>query len=624
MARATLLLPVACVLAAPLLVTLALQLGHDPRRAEAARTLHARDKDYVGASTCRDCHLDRFASWRRTYHSTMTQLPTRTSVLGRFDGNTVTLFGASATPVEREGRFYFQLPAYAGQGPREAEVALLVGSRRYQQYFERTEDAEGITYRRLPLLWHVGERRWMHLNGIFLEPDSDNWAAHRSVWNANCIFCHNTGVVPGLTPQEDGSKRLDSHVADLGIACESCHGPGREHARSKASLASRYRAQLGLTPPANDIVDPLRLGQAESAALCGQCHSQRVPDPLEKLWTYLDTGPTFRPGGVLAGHVKPVDRDTPSGDPHQPNAFRERFWNDGTARLTAYEYLGLTQSPCFKDTRFTCGSCHTMHGGDVAGQLEPEMRGDRACTQCHGAIAQNLTAHTHHRPESSGSRCLDCHMPRMVYGILTIHRSHRVESPDVQRDVEAGRPNACTACHLTRTAGWAAAKMREWWGPRYADPRSRPNGAPLDIAEALGSLHAGDPVQRAVYFSALSRGVEARADPGAGGALLAHALVGLGDGYPAIRTLARQAALAQEGALGLGLQEQLRAYDPQAPRVERDRDLLALFRELETTAPHRLAPPEEGMLLGKDYRLDRARIRTLLGLQSGQEISIGE
>jgi hypothetical protein len=359
MARATLLFPVACVLAAPLLVTLALQFGHDPRRAETERTLHARDKDYVGASTCRDCHPDRFATWRRTYHSTMTQLPSRTAVLGQFDGNTVTLFGSSATPLERDGRFYFQLPAYAGEGPREAEVALLVGSRRYQQYFERTEDADGITYRRLPLLWHVGERRWMHLNGVFLEPDNDDWAMHRTVWNANCIFCHNTGVVPGLTPQADGSKRLDSHVADLGIACESCHGPGREHAQSKVALSRRYGAQLGLAAPADDIVDPLRLDQAESTALCGQCHSQRLPDPVEKLWTYLDTGPTFRPGGLLAGHVKPIDRDTPSADPHQPNAFRDRFWGDGTARLTAYEYLGLTQSPCFQDRRFTCGSCHT-------------------------------------------------------------------------------------------------------------------------------------------------------------------------------------------------------------------------------------------------------------------------
>ena len=38
----------------------------------------------------------------------------------------------------------------------------------------------------------------------------------------------------------------------------------------------------------------MRVGQAESAALCGQCHAQRLPDPMEKVWTFLDTGPMQR------------------------------------------------------------------------------------------------------------------------------------------------------------------------------------------------------------------------------------------------------------------------------------------------------------------------------------------
>jgi predicted CXXCH cytochrome family protein len=625
---ARLAVPLACLGAAPLLVALALLVGHDPRRAEAALPLHARDQDYVGASACRTCHPDKFASWRRTYHSTMTQLPSATAVLGRFDGAPVTLFGATATPVERDGRFFMRLPATAGEAEREAEVALCVGSRRYQQYFERTEGPEGINYRRLPLLWHVGEARWMHLNAVFLEADSDDWGAHRAVWNANCIFCHNTGVVPGLRARGgggEGEKTVDSHVADLGIACEACHGPGRDHVARGASLVGRYRDHLGLGGgPARDIVDPLRLPQAEGAALCGQCHAQRLPDPMEKLWTFLDTGPTFRPGGRLEGHVAPIRRDTPSADPHDPNAFRDRFWGDGTARLTAYEYLGTTQSPCFAGGRFECRTCHTMHGGDAAGQIEPEMRGDRACTQCHAAIARDVSAHTHHPAASSGSRCLECHMPRMVYGVLELHRSHRVESPDVARDVEAGRPNACTACHLDRTAGWAAERMRAFWGPRHGDPRARPDGAPLDVPEALASLHAGDPVQRAVYVAALGRADSAVA-PGARGFLLANALVGLGDGYGAIRTLARRSALDLDRTLGLGLGGALRDYDPEAPRARRDPALEALVRRLaDAAAGARLPPPPPGALVGPGWQLDVAAIRALLGLQSRQEISIGE
>src|SRR5262245_41326497 len=100
---ARLVVPLACLGVAPVLVGIVLLVGHDPRRAEAALPLRARDQDYVGASACRACHPDKFASWRRTYHSTMTQLPSAATVLGRFDGQPVTLFGATATPVERDG-----------------------------------------------------------------------------------------------------------------------------------------------------------------------------------------------------------------------------------------------------------------------------------------------------------------------------------------------------------------------------------------------------------------------------------------------------------------------------------------------------------------------------------------
>ena len=206
------LIVAAVLAAAPIAAVLVLVIGHDARRAEAASPLFARDQDYVGASTCRGCHLDHYASWRRTHHASMTQLPDRATVRGRFDGAPVTLFGATATPFERDGRFLFRLPAVGGDRPRDAEVALCVGSRRYQQYFERVDGANGTIYRRLPLLWHVGEARWLHLNGAFLEPDDDDWSKHQAVWNANCVFCHNTGIAPGLKPAPGTARQALRHA----------------------------------------------------------------------------------------------------------------------------------------------------------------------------------------------------------------------------------------------------------------------------------------------------------------------------------------------------------------------------------------------------------------------------
>ncbi|HMJ51892.1 MAG TPA: cytochrome c3 family protein [Polyangiaceae bacterium] len=618
--------PWLCLAAVPATVAVILTTAYNPRQAEATAPLRDRSRDYTGASACRSCHPDRFESWQRTYHRTMTQLPTRGTVLGRFDGKAVAAFGASAIPFEREGRFFFRLPPVEGEPARETEVALTVGSRRYQQYFERMEDRDHITYRRLPLLWHVEEERWLHLNGVFLEKDRDDWRAHRAIWNLNCIFCHNTGIAPGVVTAQNGRgwriEHADSHVSDLGISCEACHGPGRTHGERNRSPTTRYLA--GWNPTATrDIVDPMRLAQSESIAVCGQCHSQRLPDPRDRLPTFLATGPTFRPGDVLQGHVAPLTRDTPVPDDDQPDAYRDRFWSDGTARLSSYEYLGVTQSPCFKDRQFTCERCHTMHGGDIRGQISPGMRGDQACTQCHRNIAEDIQAHTHHLPSSTGSRCLDCHMPRMVYGILEVHRSHRVESPDVKRDVESGRPNACTACHLDRSALWAAERMRDFWGSKYEPPDSRKDGAPLGLSDALASLHAGDPVQRVVYAWQFGR-ADAALSKETRTALLGNLLVGFVDPYGAVRLTARRSALRLDQMLNLGLSDVFLSFDVQAEPARRNRDLLTILRQFETAARERARPPPAGLLVTNEFHLEIGRVRSLLDHQAERAIETGE
>ena len=264
-----------------------------------------------------------------------------------------------------------------------------------------------------------------------------------------------------------------------------------------------------------------------------------------------------------------------------------------------------------------------MHAGDPAGQLAPDRMGDRACTQCHPAPAADVRAHTHHAPASSGSRCVECHMPRIVYGVLEIHRSHRVEVPDVARDVEGGRPNACTACHADRDAAWAADRMRDFWGARYRRPSGRPDGAPLDVPEALVSLHAGDPVQRAVYVTALGR-LDDAWPAGARGLALANVLVGLGDAYPAVRFLARRSARALDRSLSLGLDADLAAYDVEADRDVRDPALQALLQRFTAAAGRQLPSPPDGAFVTRDYRLELDRIRPLLGLQRGHVISVGE
>src|SRR5436853_4829041 len=95
-------------------------------------------------------------------------------------------------------------------------------------------------------------------------------------------------------------------------------------------------------------------------------------------------------------------------------------------------------------------------------QLKPKMDSDAACLQCHQTMATNISAHTHHIADSSGSRCYNCHMPRTTFGLLHAMRSHQVSSPTVQESIAYGGPNPCNLCHLDQTRTWTAQKLHAW------------------------------------------------------------------------------------------------------------------------------------------------------------------
>jgi predicted CXXCH cytochrome family protein len=544
---------------------------------------------FVGSEACRACHADNHRTWRRTFHRSMTAEATPASVLGAFDGTTLSHAGVTAH-MDRDATGAFRMTfAPDGGAARTVTVARTVGSHRYQQYLAK----EGDTYWRLPVAWHVEEKRWFPMTGAFLFADDTALDApgrpvfgggvfdrHVTRWNDNCVFCHNVAPNPGLEP-ESGAFRTTT--AELGIACEACHGQGAAHVAANADPLRRLWLQ---TRHAADptIVNPARLSPARSADVCGRCHGQRLAD---EIGPFLAHGDPFVPGDDLALTTAPLWRDTPlAGD---RTAFAPRFWADGTPRLTAYEYQGLLQSRCAQEGALTCTTCHGMHEGDPRGQLRAGLRGaaaDGMCTGCHSTFADPAAAakHTHHDPGGAGARCVGCHMPRVVYGVLDVHRSHRIEVPDPARAAAAGRPDACTGCHVAETPAWAAAERARLWG-----------GAGVTAPEApspLAAVFAGDALERAVAADALGR-VQVPLSPPARaareGALLE---VMATDSYPAVRHLAARSL----GRLGLDAG----AFDPSAPAADR-RAFVARLRSAsrapeigasEVAALHARAPEE--------------------------------
>jgi len=589
------------------------------------RTPPVRDRQaFTGSNTCLSCHADHHASWKRTYHRTMTQEASAQSVQGRFDGQVVNAWGVPVRPVQRDGKYLFEYLDPGAQTVRATvQVDRTVGSHRYQQYLSK--DADG-RYARMHLIWHNGDQRWVHYNGAFLYDDHQGFNQHAAVWNPNCIFCHNTGVNPGITNEAALLQRAmqgerfnylnaahwESTVAELGIACESCHGPGATHADANRNPLRRY--WLHFTQSADTtITNPKRLTPVRSAEVCGQCHGQRQPARLEMASEWLRSGPSYRAGDVLAEHVSLVQQDTVpmAGD---PNLFRLRFWKDGTPRLSAYELQGLQQSTCYTQGGATCIGCHEAHGGTPAGMISEENRAGASCVGCHQDAAA-VPAHAAHAKASPATNCVDCHMPKMVYGVMEIHRTHRIQVPDPAAAAGNQQPDACTTCHGNRSAGWAAAAISHW--------RSEPvpaTGAD-EMPENLRQLFGGDPVQRAVAAKLAASDTTAL-NSAERLAQLPLLLAAMEDGYPAVRRFAQQSLRVTADKLGLPrLVEASQGFDFIGPPAER----AAALQTIRAAAPPLTAAADRwGGLLNADGSANAAALAMLRAQADTTAINIGE
>lgn len=498
------------VLATSLLVLAAGLVHAEGTRRELETRFDRRASPYVGSDGCARCHASHTASFDRTFHRTMTQdatAPDDDARLAPFDGSVLRYGGYEARFTMEDGARVITIDA-PGQPTRRYVVDRTTGSHRYQQFLAR----EGDIWTRLPVGYHVEEQRFFHMNEAFLTPDPPGLDAeapiaradydrHVARWNDNCVFCHTVAPSPGLGP--DGT--FDTHVAELGVACEACHGPGGEHAARNADPLRRYLLHLTewIDPT---IVTPSHLSAELSADVCGPCHGQRITDDIDEV---LAHGDGFMPGEDLALYSAPLFADTTlNGDP----VFAARFWSDGTPRLTAYEYQGMLMSACAIEGELTCTTCHGMHEGDPDGQLRPSMTGDAMCTGCHAQIGE---PHPLEVPHTSVG-CVSCHMPEVVYGVRGVRVSHRIDVPALADAVGPGeRPSACVLCHADADA----------------DEGTPENGALFAL------LFGGDPVQRSVAASAL--GAPDRVRGASEGEVRGWLLeVMRQDPYPAVRAIA--------------------------------------------------------------------------------------
>jgi predicted CXXCH cytochrome family protein len=471
------------------------------------------------SQSCVECHKSRHASWQRSFHRSMTRDATPENVKADFNDAVYTYQGITSRMYRRGDEFFIETmdPAWANTmqgrglpqdqwGPpktREFSVDRLVGSHWFQQMFHRDKHGR---YIRLPLIYHLVEKRWIHASGAFLAPETPIFFGHAAVWNDVCLFCHNTR--PDKKPLRfDGGIGYQTEVSELGISCEQCHGPGDRHILAhKNSSATSILDSSGADPT---IANPARLSVKRADDVCAHCHGMGVQHKPNAWNPNTQTDP-FRPGLELTNshllywseaELNEYKLKNLGHTSHIPEA-DGRFWGDGTPLTTAHEYQGMALSKCYQsgEGKMSCLTCHAMHGGDPNHQLKEGMRTNPACYTCHESYRAKLVEHTHHPAESSGSQCMNCHMPFQVFSLLDTHRTHRISSPRVRDSIDTGKPHACNLCHLDKSLGWTADTLQKWYGtkPESLSPDDR------SIASSILYLTRGDARSRSVVAGAFS------------------------------------------------------------------------------------------------------------------------
>jgi predicted CXXCH cytochrome family protein len=362
---------------------------------------------YVGSSACKTCHAAIYDRWIKTPMANVVRDP-RThpeAVLPDFSKpNALVTFTVD-------------------------DVALVYGSKWKQRYFKKVGD----DYFPFPAQWDVTHKIW---KPYFVKDDW--WAPLYPPDNFQrptgplCDGCHSVNY--------DVNTKT---VTEWNVGCERCHGPGSEHVKDRTS---------------STIVNPTRLGYVEASDICVQCHSQgRSPkNPIGG--KYYDWPVGYDVTQKLS--------DFWNLEEHKLGETTFTHFADGTAHKNRMQGNDFVTSAMYTHG-VTCFTCHDVHGTEFSSNLRKPA--NSLCLDCHGPSSPNgphattIAEHTQHGPDSAGSECIACHMPKIAQTIGDVNvRSHTFRFVTPAKSESLKIPNACNVCHADRSTAWATTALKSW------------------------------------------------------------------------------------------------------------------------------------------------------------------
>ena len=335
--------------------------------------------EYVGDEACARCHEDTAKTYDKTAHHLTSQLPNKNTILGTF-GPDENIMQTSNTNLQfrmeaKDGKFFET--AVFGTPPNEKtsthSLDLVIGSGRQGQSYLYWDDDQLLG---LPVGYSTIMHRWINGPGYV-----DGTARFDRGIIPRCLECH-AAYFESKFPSAD-SNVYNTANFELGISCERCHGPGREHVQAQERGTAAKATQAAGTA----IVNPAKLSSQRRAEICGQCHGGHGEPEALPAFSYV-------PGQPLGNYINLAD---------------------SSKEVDVHGHQGklLARSKCFQASPdMTCSTCHDIH--------KPELdlaAISQRCLGCHHVVMTE----THSQVGSAlTTNCVDCHMPVLASKVVSL------------------------------------------------------------------------------------------------------------------------------------------------------------------------------------------------------------
>lgn len=367
---------------------------------------HLDQTQYIGSAKCAACHKSHYEGWKDSAHNKMIR-----AVIA--DGPNKNVLADFSKPDANR--------------PFELKDVKWVIGHRWKQRFIGVVNGEEVVF---PAQWSIKDKKWQAYTA-----KSDWWYPQHPDWKTRsnfklCAGCHSTG-----------SDHYSQSWTELNITCESCHGPGKKHSESLAKT---------------DIVNPARLSVERSIEVCLACHQAGKPDAKEYAWPI-----GYQPGKKLSDYWHGFE---PEADKQTPE-----FWSNGTAHKNRVQGNTFLHS-VMHGQGLQCSNCHDAHGSRYRSMTIKSAETNALCLTCHGPGKfvgpqfQNISDHTHHTATSTGSQCINCHMPKTGENSVGAEaRDHTFNFVSPAVSLDRPNPNSCNLCHTDKTPQWALEAVKNWY-----------------------------------------------------------------------------------------------------------------------------------------------------------------